>query len=330
MVEFLYGSALMVEIQKILAEANGCFAVAFWGDGAAKKLHQGGQGDFRAICNLASGGTNPSEIRKLKRQNIRQSDTLHAKVYIGSESVVIGSANISTNGLGLEGIEQARWIEAGTSTHDTATALKWFEGLWDSAREITDGDIKKAEEAWSRRQKFRPTLLSIDDLDISSSDLPLLTWFEVLPCEVNPKAVKTYGLNEEIIKDSIGIESAQDVAALKPGRWVLYWYANDEGRPFRRNPQWFYTGRLIQKALRYETERNYRDVVIQSDIKPAVPFKFDKVITRLFYDVLSRSDFDELRSHDYDTGWYTKTRLGLIRRFWAEFVVEYKAQIDKK
>ena len=197
---FLCGYELTLAIEEVLAEPNGSFAVAFWGAGAAGKLHQGGQGEFRAICNLASGGTNPFEIRKLNRKNIRQSDTLHAKVYIGSQNVIVGSANISANGLGFEGIEQARWTEAGTLAHDTAAALEWFDKLWNEAREIMESDLKEAEKVWNRRQKARPTLMSIDDFNALSINAPLLNWFGNTDTSANPKALKTYGVDRENLK----------------------------------------------------------------------------------------------------------------------------------
>lgn len=42
--------------------------------------------------------------------DLRQSDYLHAKVYIGQEAAIVTSANASANGLGLEGHEQACWL----------------------------------------------------------------------------------------------------------------------------------------------------------------------------------------------------------------------------
>ncbi len=330
MVEFLCGDALTLAIQKILAEPEGRFAVAFWGDGAAEKLHQRGQGDFQVICNLVSGATNPSEIRKLKRQNVRQCDTLHAKVYIGSKSLVVSSANVSTNGLGLEGVEQARWIEVGTRSDDNNSASKWFEEQWNNGRKITDGDLNKAEEAWNRRKNFRPTLLSIDDFDTSSNKLPLLTWYGEATGTVNQKVVRSYGVTKEIIENSIGISSHHDCAVLNPETWVLYWCANDEGRPYRRAPVWFYTGRFIPKAYRYKGERKYSDVVARSDVSPDLPFKFDKIATKLFYDTLMKDEFAELRSSNSGQRWFTKRRLDLMPIFWSMFKAEYQGHTDQR
>lgn len=53
-----------------------------------------------------------------------QADDLHAKVYLSSNGVVVGSANASANGVGLEAGEQASWIEAGSARRNgTCRAL---------------------------------------------------------------------------------------------------------------------------------------------------------------------------------------------------------------
>jgi hypothetical protein len=329
MTGILIGDELKVAIEKILAEDNGSYAVAFWGAGAAKKLPQNGKGEFRAICNLTSGGTNPSEIKKLKRQNIRQCDTLHAKVYIGSERAVIASANISANGLGFEGVEQARWIEAGTSIQDTSACLEWFETQWKNAREISDADIKKAEMVWGRRRRSRPTVLSIDDFNPLSEQLPLLYWFGNTEYKVDKEAAKQHNVAVNDIEGSLVCEGdgIEDGSALQPGSWVVVWNASEVGVPKKNaNPYWFYTGRMIPKAIKYKGWRQKQDVVIESDNSPSEPFMFNKNLAKIFYDVLGNQKFDELRSTTYENGWFTTDRMFLMRDFWVEFKQEYSSR----
>lgn len=145
-------------------------AVAFWGKGAEKLIHPNPNKPIRMICNLLSGGTNPKaiqffldEARKGADISIRQCDRLHAKVMLGKRQALIGSANLSANGLGLEGAESAHWLEAAVLSRDASvveSARCWFEDLWQSelTREIKGDDIKAAIKAWELNRGNRPGL----------------------------------------------------------------------------------------------------------------------------------------------------------------------------
>ena len=143
-------------------------AVAFWGQGADRRIHPNESKPIRVICNLRSGGSNPWAIQSLLTRaetyphvQVRQCDRLHAKVLIGASQALIGSANISANGLGLEGSEAAHWLEAGFHTNnlaEIASSQRWFDQLWSSmdARDITVEDMANAIEAYKRNQSSRP------------------------------------------------------------------------------------------------------------------------------------------------------------------------------
>lgn len=155
----------------IAEEENLDFAVAFWGDGAEDLIPLDSDYSVRIICNLRTGGTNPAVIRyflkKIKDGNstlqIKHSSRLHAKVIVGQKQALIGSANMSTNGLGLEDGALAHWMEAGIHTRDSqevTSAREWFEHLWesDAVSTIEDEDLSAAQLAWDRKQNARPPL----------------------------------------------------------------------------------------------------------------------------------------------------------------------------
>lgn len=143
-------------------------AVAFWGRGAEELIHPKRDKPLRIVCNLRSGGTNPAVIKKLvarakKIENVQilQCDRLHAKVIVGPSQAIIGSANLSANGLGFEGSELSKWLEAAihtTEESEVGSAQKWFEQLWSSrdTREITDQDLVDAAEAYKKNRNGRP------------------------------------------------------------------------------------------------------------------------------------------------------------------------------
>ena len=135
-------------------------AVAFWGKGA-ELLFDSLPNDIevRIICNLTSGGTNPQTIRALQALkpwvSVKQLNDLHAKVVCGDEVAIIGSANCSSNGLALQGLQCAGWREAGVVTKAAevlADIRPWLDDLWQLADEIYEADLVLAQDNWDRRR----------------------------------------------------------------------------------------------------------------------------------------------------------------------------------
>jgi len=138
-------------------------AVAFWGAGAIEELGLDRRaGKFRILLDLSAGATNPKVVKallKLAPEGVKCVPRLHAKAFIARDSMMVGSANASANGLGSEGTEAQRWRELGVLCDDApavADARAWFNDLWISAESISSGMLKKATVAWNLRQKARP------------------------------------------------------------------------------------------------------------------------------------------------------------------------------
>lgn len=184
-------------------------AIAFWGKGAEELITCRPGKDFRLLCNLKSGGSNPYVIRKLcelavgseGRIQILQCDRLHAKVAVGERQALIGSANVSTNGLGLGDQGVAHWLEAGVLTSDESVAggaRIWFDELWNSngARPIEDDDIEAAITIWTQNRRgwqlpgnpqdeFNLHSFSVGDLEGLPAYVLLYRW------RVGPEAAET-------------------------------------------------------------------------------------------------------------------------------------------
>ncbi|WMJ09202.1 phospholipase D family protein [Nitrosomonas sp. sh817] len=151
-------------VRELLSEKGEKYlAVAFWGKGAEALLSEYFNHEVKMICNLTSGGTNPGvieHIRNIPNIHVRQLDNLHAKVLIGEDSAIIGSANLSTNGLSLEGSELQGWEEAGYRVSDPEQLKKiseWYSRMWDASSSISDEDIEASRQKWNQRRGLRPT-----------------------------------------------------------------------------------------------------------------------------------------------------------------------------
>lgn len=133
--KFLHNRNYRQEIEQLFENDEELdIAIAFFGKDALsffKKTRK----KIRIICNLESGACNPNlieEVGKLDNITIKTNSKLHAKILIQKSTVLIGSANMSANGLSLEGKEIEGWFEAGILTSDENiinNSQEWFKHL---------------------------------------------------------------------------------------------------------------------------------------------------------------------------------------------------------
>ncbi|WP_155847416.1 phospholipase D family protein [Asticcacaulis sp. AC402] len=327
MSKYLTGADLSAEIDKLLAEPGGSHAVAFWGRGSEDRLPDKGQGDFRLICNLMSGGTNPYVIEKMKLSNVKHLSTLHAKVYAGAKSVVVASANASINGLGLEGLEQAKWLEAGIQIEKSEEQSKWFEKQWNKAEYVDKFAIEEAIRIWERRTP--PPINSFADFDPNKERLPLLYWGDNSDWDISKASVEEQlgPLTPEIealVDDSLWVQTEEDAEKLPPGTWLLVWQQGS-GKVALKSvpPEWFCTGRILKNSFVFTGEDLPEDSVLRSERHDLSPFPLDEMFLRSFYSTINSEKFIELRISDDAGPWFTDRRIDLTREFWKSCKSEY-------
>ncbi|QQR68375.1 MAG: phospholipase D family protein [Alphaproteobacteria bacterium] len=321
---FLTRPHLDEAIKTLLKEPQIRCAVAFWGFGA-EKMFEATQ-EARIICNLKSGGTNPAVIdvlRKRKGLDVKQCDTLHAKVYIGKDRAVVASANASANGLGLEGSEQAKWVEAGVLLDPVDKIVtEWFKKEWEEAREITDKDIREAKENWKKHKRGKPSVSFADFRWESFDDMPLVTWYGNSDWEADKKAIKrAVGVYDEwSVENSIEVEGKEDERHLSIGRWVLTWERTKSARGLPKLT-WVFLGDLVRDGFVYKGESKARSMVLADKNRPSDPFNpNEKRFREAFRDVLNY--YEDLRTDDYKGAWFNP-RIKTIEHFWEDLKKRY-------
>ena len=160
---FLTGVDIQTQVRTIASHSGKIMAaVAYWGKGAAERTCLSGRKDpanVRIICDLLSGACNPNEIEELQKLGftVKTLDRLHAKVWIGGDDVIVGSANASQNGLLGEGEKAANAnVEAAVMSHDPALARRladWFELQWCASTEIEKQHLVRARQIWKRHRR---------------------------------------------------------------------------------------------------------------------------------------------------------------------------------
>ena len=124
--EFLKGSGLTSEIQRLVSTSNAKIAISYWGidalDRLKKKLDPK-RSDLQIVCCLKGGKSAPEVIEQFGKK-ARQNDKLHAKVIWTPSGAIVGSANASSNGLPDEEKMIEGLIEAGAYLDDASQAGK--------------------------------------------------------------------------------------------------------------------------------------------------------------------------------------------------------------
>lgn len=147
-----------------------CLAVAFWGQKSDVLIGEASSKSVRIICNLSMGGTNPAPIRILmanRNVEVRNFGALHAKVILVDDQAIIGSANMSTNGLRTEYDEEMGWEEAGSivsGVEEVEAVAVWFERMWLLSSSICERDLELAQLQWSTGRNNRPLVYEVNGL----------------------------------------------------------------------------------------------------------------------------------------------------------------------
>ena len=319
-------------------------AVAFWGVGSDSIFRnaQDGISGVRIVCNLNSGGTNPSAIRTLMGTgaDVRQCDNLHAKVYISDRGAIVASANASANGMGLEGREQGGWIEAGNSLDEMGAkaAGLWFEMLWMSARNITKLDMAAAQKMWSARRSSRPMISTFANFEIDLDDFPLIDWRPISgeAFIANDSAIMAEngakidaGLRENII-NGVDIPAGDENLFAPHGRWVLRWFRTRRGIPHRqRLPEWKFVARIFPDAGHYRNSTSPVAVGVSDENGPKAPFDIGEAgFYEKFCETMAEARFARLREFPEEGGVWFSTRLDCMREFWRQLHLQYKQSSD--
>ncbi len=164
---FLRGSDVEDKVRELISEATTVrVAVAYWGKGSFERLdikNMSGK-DITIVCDLMSGSCNPDEIEKiqeaLRDARVLRRDNLHAKVWLTDHGAIVGSSNMSANGLGFEGDELSGSVEANVYVDDAETldaTNEWFDNdVMDGAKKITEDDVTEAKRRWDFHRSTRP------------------------------------------------------------------------------------------------------------------------------------------------------------------------------
>ncbi|WP_295388617.1 phospholipase D family protein [uncultured Thiodictyon sp.] len=210
-------------------------------------------------------GSNPRAIedimRKIGHENVYFLDELHAKIYLGKKAAVVGSCNLSDNGLGDIG----RW-EVAVLLED-AESLQELEDTFANYKRLAKKQYPDKEAKLNRLRKLITqwnTAIWHDIIKDESGEAPLLRDYEsdlytihILPYN------GTFQYNENILdaiipvvpetyfRDTLALEKGYRI---KEGDWLLCWHANDNGSPIRNGKvSWLHAHHVVPHGAIHDT-----------------------------------------------------------------------------
>lgn len=280
-------------------------AVAFIGIDWKKYLSEDILDNLESIVISPTEGSNPDAIKQLADRigwdKIHFLKRLHAKIYIGRDYAIVGSANLSSNG--LKGDDQGLF--------EVCVKVETINKIND----IYDSILKEADEKYNKEQDKKKEVASlrkiwnkrvtvglsseqkIDDsfenFDIESYGNICLDWYEEV---AGPVLKENSGLEDTTnsFKDWMYINPCDQV---QENSWMLCWRRTSSKKMHGKiKPHWMYVHKIFNNVL--EKNEGYSSLAVEyiKGEKPSKPFdensnKFKKA----FSSVINLDKYSDLR-----------------------------------
>jgi hypothetical protein len=259
--------------------------VAFVGQDAETYLGKN-LGKTEVYCWPRAGGTNPHAIQDLRSKfgcRVYFADKLHMKIFWSRDrGCVVGSANLTNNALGENGLKEAGVYLANSSLVKVDRIIKSIGG-----RLVTDAALRKLiDEHKSYYAKNRQA-------HVRKRSRSFLDWYNSTPRErwnlgwysadvefsktANQIARKQYGLKEP--DDFLRVNKRNN---FKENDWVLAYKLHEDGRPiYSSSITWLYVERLVRtnedadypyEAIQFHRAKHFANP----------PFRIDARFRKLF------------------------------------------------
>ncbi len=288
-----------------------CIAVAYVGDQWEDYVAAEG---LKEIIVSPTFGSNPRAIRQLMQKlgddKVHFLDTLHAKIYLGTKGALVGSCNLSQNGIGDGGREEA-------AIHVTdGKTLRSLDAAWRRLKDMAQRQyqtarakktaIDKLERQWRIAiergltvDRTRAPSLTDYDLDTENHRIHVVWYYGGTPryeLDTIRRAIPEIGKNfDEYCSDSL---SFLENDKIKEGDWVLGWNAYRNGKPNIQGGDigWMYVHHVVCGGAREgdETKLAMEATPLK---KPKVPFSLNSATKRAIWRVLQERTFPVL--HPY-------------------------------
>lgn len=266
-------------------------------------------------------GSNPKAILHLSEKigwdKIFFLDELHAKVYLGQDSALVGSSNLTSNGLSGKTLREFAVVLK--SSDELNSIGKFLDETFTLAEAMYSTEKKKKDrvaklqnlwnEAFSRsliEEPTEPPKTSINDFVLTSNKDFYVLWYEDYDAEHSEKLKKL----ESLIVNEMHFSPKDEPEA---NRFVLVWKkASNDKVDTKTQPFWLYIHEIIPEGIVGE-DYEYTTVGIErSDLaKPPEPFELTDEVVARFREAINSGKLTETLIQQVDGFELSKAQDGL-------------------
>lgn len=328
-VEILKGFDIAKGIKQIKPSK---IAVAFIGNDYDCYLDDSCLKSLESIVLSPTEGSNPKAISKLINsigwEKVHFLSRLHAKIYIGKDATIIGSSNLSRNGLIGDGsglYEICVKIESNDKFDET------FNEILNEAREEFPSEqskLKALNNLWRIYNKRKSATLEhcsdettdFDDYDWSKDEHFYMAWY-------NDPSARDYTDETKVFCDKTKDFIENDMAfdendKIDENEWVLCWRCQKNYDKIHRREKlsWLYIDKIINNGWDDGADR-YTKLAAQlnscSSNRPKPPFEITEQFTESFRNVIDREEYKILfNDNPYEAS--SEKVLGIMPKFLAD------------
>lgn len=248
-------------------------------------------------------GSNPRAIADLVKQigweKVAFLDELHAKTYIGKSSAVIGSANLTRNGLGAEGLVEL-CVEI-NATESLKKINKAFEDLKKRAQDqypttvSKKSRLKELEQNWGAaianrifRNNKNNNIPAFVDFESLGDDHFYVLWYQPVNCKYSDdvKAIESFMDNDIHFASTDKVER---------NKWALVWRITDSNKPHKlEKPHWLYIHEIFENGVIDDGYEYPKCAIQRKDLDiPSPPFEITDEVVVAFKKAVQEKDIAE-------------------------------------
>lgn len=264
-------------------------------------------------------GSNPNAIQQVIVQlgidNVHFLDNLHAKIYIGVNSALLGSCNLSRNGFADSGNFEVGFIFS--EEEDLQQLNEIFDNYRVEANERYPNSTSKEERLEKLYRQWQLSKESRTDSPLvnSGEDIApsIVDWVPNKLERIHITGWSSYNTyNEEVIRSALpDVDDPDDYFAdersllendkIKEGDWVLSYRCKKNGHPYRNTGiDWIYVHHIIPNGAECEDDDRYTKLVGQAAHKtcPLQPFSLDDQTQALIRAALNLPQFEAFHTEE--------------------------------
>ena len=287
---------------------------------------------LKEIVVSPTTGSNPKAIRQIIRRigidNVYFLDELHAKIYLGTKAALVGSCNLSDNGLSGHGLEEAAvFLEHQEDLMALGAIIARYKAMARQAYPRADDKTKRLKALqieWDSKPHNGRVVVrkrkvpALRDYPVNAPDRIHIAWSQPDDnVRYNLKVIRRQipeakGVPiDKFFSDAMYFAEQDD---FQSGDWILCWSCRDDGYP-RKNGDvsWMFVHAVITNGVK---DKKYPQLVgeIKGQSKPSEPFLLDASTKARIRECLCLPMFSALRSPDEEM-WCLEPADAVVSKF---------------